>query len=532
MAIDIQCLGSRSCRSSNVLYVSDGDYVSGYTVPATVNLDCYGYYSCQGGSVNSNAGHLNVECNSDSSSTNGCNALSVYCPQSSVLLSPNDTMTYCEVLCGKSDSCIGLNVYSINGWNNVHVSSINDQYPSSTTMHCNPAFSQSCTMQGHVNSDDWYCDDSEICSDYRWDVQATLFVPTHSHQYYNKTIECGLDADCYIFCGKSYSCEYSTIQCGNANCSIYCYGTDSCKYAVIEASNTKTLNIYATASRALSYSTIHSSRNYLYMECSNSYSCQYQTIYASHTSQITMDCLSSYSCRYQVLYAENSNNIYQSCGGSYSCSYSALYQYLSPQSSSDIVHVDCRETYSCYQASIRTSLTLNLLCENDHSCEMLDVFIPENQSFHVLCVADEACKNIDILSLNGFINSNANITSFDDSYANSAKFYCGHGYTKFCTLNGLINSDQWICSDTNNYCYDYQLQEHNTDYIVLNYDYEYAYDYIKCDQNKTNCDVKCKANYGCWNAKVICPINEDATCSIYCAGSYSCSNLNIYTLHG
>eukprot|EP01083_Nonionella_stella_P301639 1035966_1 len=116
--IDIQCHGSRSCRSSNIVYVSDGDYVSGYTVPASVNLDCYGYYSCLSGSVNSNAGYLNVACNSDSSSTDGCDSLSVYCPRSSVLASSNDITTYCEVLCGKTDSCISLNVYSINGWNN------------------------------------------------------------------------------------------------------------------------------------------------------------------------------------------------------------------------------------------------------------------------------------------------------------------------------------------------------------------------------------------------------------------------------
>eukprot|EP01083_Nonionella_stella_P038910 105805_1 len=528
--IDIQCHGSRSCRSSNIVYVSDGDYVSGYTVPASVNLDCYGYYSCLSGSVNSNAGYLNVACNSDSSSTDGCDSLSVYCPRSSVLASSNDITTYCEVLCGKTDSCISLNVYSINGWNNAHVSSINGQSINGPTMHCNPAFSQSCTMQRHVNSGDWYCDDSEICSDYRWDVHATLFIPTHSYQYYNKTIECVLDADCYIFCGESYSCKYSTIQCANANCSIYCYGTDSCKYAVIEASNTKTLNIYATASSALSYSTIHSSRNYLQMECSSSYSCQYQTIYASYTSEITMDCSSSHSCGYQLLYAENSNNIYQRCGGSWSCTNSALYQYLSPLSSSDIADLDCRGTYSCYQSSITTSLSLNLLCESDHSCDSLDVFVPPHQPSHILCVADDACRNIDVMSLNGFINSNVNITSFDDSYANSGKFYCGYGFTNFCALSGLINSHQWICTDTNNYCYDYQLEEENTDYIVLNYDYEY--DYIKCDQTKTNCDIKCKATYGCWNSKVICPMNDDARCSIYCAGVYSCTDLHIYSLHG
>eukprot|EP01083_Nonionella_stella_P269928 913637_1 len=530
MAIDIQCRGSYSCQSANVLYVSDGDYISGYTVPAIVNLDCYGYYSCRSGSVNSNAGHLSVQCNRDSPSTDGCYALSVYCPQSSLLLSANDATTYCEVLCGKTDSCISLNVYSINGWNNAHVSSINGQSINGPTMHCNPAFSQSCTMQRHVNSGDWYCDDSEICSDYRWDVHATLFIPTHSYQYYNKTIECVLDADCYIFCGESYSCKYSTIQCANANCSIYCYGTDSCKYAVIEASNTKTLNIYATASSALSYSTIHSSRNYLQMECSSSYSCQYQTIYASYTSEITMDCSSSHSCGYQLLYAENSNNIYQRCGGSWSCTNSALYQYLSPLSSSDIADLDCRGTYSCYQSSITTSLSLNLLCESDHSCDSLDVFVPPHQPSHILCVADDACRNIDVMSLNGFINSNVNITSFDDSYANSGKFYCGYGFTNFCALSGLINSHQWICTDTNNYCYDYQLEEENTDYIVLNYDYEY--DYIKCDQTKTNCDIKCKATYGCWNSKVICPMNDDARCSIYCAGVYSCTDLHIYSLHG
>eukprot|EP01083_Nonionella_stella_P146950 462871_1 len=530
--IDIQCHGSRSCRSSNIVYVSDGDYVSGYTVPASVNLDCYGYYSCLSGSVNSNAGYLNVACNSDSSSTDGCDSLSVYCPRSSVLASSNDITTYCEVLCGKTDSCISLNVYSINGWNNAHVSSINGQSINGPTMHCNPAFSQSCTMQRHVNSGDWYCDDSEICSDYRWDVNATLLIPTHSYQYYNKTIECALDEDCYIFCGKSYSCMYSTIECANSNCSLHCYGTGSCQYAAIKASNTKTLNIYVTAPDALSYSTVYSSHNHLYMECSDTSSCQHQTIYASNTDQITMSCSSSYSCRYQRLYAEYSNNIHQICDGSYSCANSALYQYSSSQSPSDITHVECRGASSCYQSSIRTSLQFHLKCGSDRSCDSLDAFIPDRQSFHALCVTDGACTNIDIYSLNGFMNSNVNITSFDDTYANTAKFYCGSGYTKFCTLNGLLDSDQWICTDANNYCYNYQFDEENTDHIVLNDDRKYAYDYVECDQNKTHCDIKCKADYGCWNAKVICPIHQNATCSIYCAGSSSCTNLDIYALNG
>ena len=73
--------------------------------------------------------------------------LNVYCPEWIILLENNDTNIYCTISCGKSDSCIHLDVYSINGWNNVRVWSIDDAYVSYATMYCNYAYSQSYIMQ-------------------------------------------------------------------------------------------------------------------------------------------------------------------------------------------------------------------------------------------------------------------------------------------------------------------------------------------------------------------------------------------------
>ena len=58
--------------------------------------------------INSNSGYLNVACNSDSSTTDGCQSSSIYCPKSSVLVTELDTDLYCDILCGTTDSCINL----------------------------------------------------------------------------------------------------------------------------------------------------------------------------------------------------------------------------------------------------------------------------------------------------------------------------------------------------------------------------------------------------------------------------------------
>eukprot|EP01083_Nonionella_stella_P297160 1009327_1 len=63
--IDIDCHGYTSCQYSSIVYESDGDYASSYTHLALVNVDCYGSYSCRSSTVRSNAGSLNVACNSD-----------------------------------------------------------------------------------------------------------------------------------------------------------------------------------------------------------------------------------------------------------------------------------------------------------------------------------------------------------------------------------------------------------------------------------------------------------------------------------
>eukprot|EP01083_Nonionella_stella_P031009 84972_1 len=528
--IDIDCHGYTSCQYSSIVYESDGDYASSYTHLALVNVDCYGSYSCRSSTVRSNAGSLNVACNSDSSTTDGCQYTEIYCPVSSVLYDATDTNLYCDIVCGKTDSCIGLDVYSVNGWANTRISSINDQYPSSSTMHCDPGFSASCVMQGHVNSNEWFCDDSEICSYFRLDLNAQHIVTEREYQYDNKSIECDENKNCYVYCGQSSSCQYATIHCGNANCSIYCYGSNACKYASIIAVDSDVLFISASAYRAVAYSTLHAPSNTAEMHCSDQYACQYMTLHGTNTNRIKMECISSYSCGSQTIYAENCNEFYQECIGSYSCANSQLYQHLSLASQA-MTELSCDGRYSCYQNVIQSSVSLYMTCGSDSSCQGTDVFIPDQYTFDLLCVNDDSCSSMEIYSHDGFINNDINITSYDDAYVDTVNFHCGNGYTNYCTLIGLINSDHWICGDITNYCYDFVMLSNNstTDYIVVNYDRQYAHSYILCDQQKINCDVSCLSHYSCWNSKIICP---NGTCSVYCSGSYACDDLEIYAVNG
>eukprot|EP01084_Bolivina_argentea_P199498 341372_1 len=529
--IDLSCRGRYSCAYSDIMYSSDGDYYTGYQYLSNVDVDCYGDYSCRQTTINSNAGYLNVACNSDSSGTGGCYDSSIYCP-STALMDTTDINLYSDILCGKGDSCINLDIYSINGWNNVKVSSINDQHPSSATMHCDATFSQSCSMQGHVNSQEWFCDDEEICSDYRLDLNAQIIIMTKNYEYYNKTIKCNLNQDCYIYCRKTSSCQYSTIHCGNQNCELYCHGSRSCQYSQIMALDANILSIHSSGGDGASYAKIYAPNNKLSIECTTSSStCKYQTIYATNTNYIELDCQSSYSCQYQTIYAENTNSLYQNCGGSYSCRNSALFQYL-PLKTADGVQIDCYGSYSCYQYTARSSITFNILCDTDNSCKEFNAFIPKDMSFNLECINDVSCIYFDIYSLNGFVHTNINITSYDDSYVNTAKFYCGNRYTKYCQLNALANSDQWICTDNSNYCYDYQQRETDTDYILVKYGFQYAEDYIVCNTNKSNCDISCKSQYSCWNSKIICPLSDNGNCSVYCSQSSACTNLDIYSVNG
>eukprot|EP01084_Bolivina_argentea_P141271 248252_1 len=525
-SISMNCVDSYSCQYSNIQIMSNGNYYDGYTYFPNTDIDCYGSWSCRSSTINSNSGYLNIACNSDSANTRGCYAVSLYCPLSIVY--ENNTNVYCDIQCGKTDSCISLDVYAINGWNNVHVSSINDQYPSSTTMYCDPSYVASCSMQGHVNSNEWFCDQNEVCSNYRFDLSATHILATTDYQFYNKTIECELDKDCNIYCSESSSCMYGKIICSNMICNVYCDGENSCKYSHIMAQTSNTLNVYAT--NDASYSTIYAPSTLLYMECSNRYACRSQTIYATDTNEIYINCFLSDSCRSQTIYAENANVIHMQCIGSYACYTSELYQYKRSKISNGF-SVNCNGQYSCNRATIHSQLPLNILCESDYSCSLANLYIPYNESFELACATEKSCNDINIYSLNGFINSKINITSNLDSYSNTAKFHCGHGFTNFCTLNGIINSNQWICSDINNYCYDFLINETDTNYVLLNYDFEYVYNYIKCDQNKTKCHVICNSQYACWNSKIICPVsrvNNHSMCSVYCSGLNSCSFLQIY----
>eukprot|EP01084_Bolivina_argentea_P061524 112448_1 len=355
---------------------------------------------------------------------------------------------------------------------------------------------------------------------------------TKNYEYYNRTIQCNLNQDCYIYCGKTSSCKYSTIECGNQNCNLYCHGTDSCQYSKIMALNANMLSIYTSANNGASYANIYAPNNKLSIECTDSsYGCRYQTIYATNTNQIVLDCQSSNACQYQTIYAENTNSFQQDCSGSHACHNSDLFQSLSSQSA-DGVQINCHGSYSCYQYSARSSIKFNMLCNADNSCREFNAFIPKDMPFNLECINDESCIHFDIHSLNGFIHTNINITSYDDSYVNTNKFYCGNGYTKYCQLNGVVNSHQWICTDSSNYCYDYKYDDNNTHYTLVNYNRQYAYDYIVCDENKPNCDISCKAQYSCWNSRIICPSKDNGNCTIYCSQSNACINLDIYSLNG
>eukprot|EP01084_Bolivina_argentea_P233001 392541_1 len=530
--ININCMQSSSCQESQFIYMTSGDYYNGYDIHANFDINCLGSSSCRESVIRSNAGYLNVDCNSDGTKYGGCNTLSLYCPESSVLVDSQDNNIYCEVLCGKTDSCVDLSVYSINGWSNTRIWSVDDKFPTSATMYCNPAFISSCSMQGNVNSFEWYCDQSEICSNYKLDLNATQFITARDYHYYNKTLFCTQDQDCYIYCFHAFSCQYVTVQCPNKNCYIYCDYTSSCINANIMAEQSDSLFIYSTANNALEYSIIYSPKNLLYMECTRTRSCQYETIFAQNTNHISLHCSDkypyySYSCYEQIIHADNCTQIDQICKGSYSCANSELYQYSIAKSVADSMSLTCDKSYSCTQNKYHLSIPLDLSCNVDgvyeNGCWFADFYIDNEQNVSIFCGNEKSCGYIDIYSTNGFVNNNITIVSNYDTFAQYGKFYCGYSHDKYCNFIGLIDSDLWICQETE-FCYDYVLNNSDISFIAIDYDYQHAHQFINCDQNKKNCEVKCNAYYGCWNSKIMCPINGmNQSCNIYCDSYYSCN---------
>eukprot|EP01084_Bolivina_argentea_P231358 390188_1 len=534
--ININCHATGSCRLSDLFSISSGNYYIGYAVHSNFNVDCYGSSSCHTNTIQSDAGYLNVDCNSDAVGNNACNTLSLYCPESSVLVSKHDTTIYCDVLCGGTQSCIGLDVHSINGWNNTRIWSIDDQFPTSAEMYCNPASTESCSMQGNVNSNEWYCDQLEICSQYRMDLNATYFITTRNYQFYNKTIQCEQDKDCYLYCTKPFSCQYVTFICANRDCTIYCTYGSSCIYAEIMADHANSIYVKATANYALQYAMIRSVSSLLDLQCIGSNACRYQIMYVTDTDKLSMNCMNGYSCSDQIIYAENTKNIRQNCIGSSSCYRSVLYQYATPQNIEDEIYQDCYGSGSCNAMTVYSSLPLEISCNyddaNQDGCWNANYFISNDQNFSIFCGSERSCGYIDIYSINGFINKNIRIFSNWDTYAQHATFHCGYSYDKSCGLIGLINSDLWICPDTN-LCHDYQLNASQTDYHAIDQDYQHAYKYIHCDQSKKNCEIKCNSMHACWNSKIICPMNTDnETCSIFCKQANSCNNLQVYAING
>eukprot|EP01083_Nonionella_stella_P139941 428041_1 len=535
--ININCIGSSSCSTAELNYISSGDYYHDYAVYANFNVDCYGGSSCSESLIASNAGFLNVDCNSDGIKWSGCNTLSLYCPQSSVLVPPSDNTIYCDLLCGKTDSCVNLNVYSINGWNNTAVWSIDDKFPTSATMYCDVAYTSSCSMQGNVNSDEWYCDGHEICSNYGLDLNATHFVTTREYQFYNKSIECEPDEDCFIYCTHAFSCQYSQIHCASRTCALYCDYASSCKYAKIIGTVSMELLIYSTASSALEDAIIYASLNTLYMDCSMTYSCRNQIIHATDTSQLSFDCLGHYSCYGQRILAENVGNIGQRCMGTYSCSTTELYQYADHHSTHSAYLLDCYGSNGCTNGVFHSRIPLQVLCNSDemydNGCQSTDFYIGNDANLSIFCGHEQSCLYMKIYSMNGFIQNDITIYSNWDTYAQYSKYYCGYSHHNYCSLIGLIDADLWVCQDTE-HCYDYVLDDSDTDFIAIDYDYQHVQQYIVCDQNKSNCEVQCNSYRACWNAHILCPVdtNMNTTCTVFCSASYSCSYLTIYALNG
>eukprot|EP01083_Nonionella_stella_P107021 309491_1 len=457
-----------------------------YSQSVNINCEDYGCRSASfyvNGSYGTNKAQVNgltINCTSQYA----CYDTSIHCP----------TSASCDVVCDGYYACKYMDIHvsdRIYDGLSILCDDTSGYVCSSTNIICETGSSSYLTLDGT-----WKCDDYDCCA-----LKAgTITCPSGV----NCVIDCGimtctnwiidggnaasLTVDCST--GSGSACAGAIIKCpisDMASCSVLCDDDedDSCHGAAIQA--------------------VGSSMDILHVLCGYYSDCKSLSIFlgVDTLNMLNLTLLSFYNTQIFV-------------------DHSAIVQEFE-------LHVNRSNSY--FARSVYPDLFLSELhvasadvtCDKEKGCMGMDLALTVSESFHIRCIARDACSSIGVdVSVVGDASINITCQNLQSRYSYDDGDYiygaCDHGTFAVFSSIDWTQSASVACNSFD--CYEATFNFTNVTQVDLDCHSENSCAYMDVDaRNAQTLDLQCMSSWDsqpCLYADVHCPDKQEGTCTIDC----------------